>query len=75
MLDEPFTFLSPLQVENAMAFLEEEKRNKGLLITDHLYRHIVELSDKLYLLTNGRTIPVNNVADLEQHGYVNLSNQ
>ncbi len=53
ILDEPFTHLSPLQIEKVKELLTEEKANKGLLITDHMYRHIIDLYDTLYVLSNG----------------------
>jgi len=31
MLDEPFTLLSPIQIEKVKTILEEEKQNKGIL--------------------------------------------
>jgi ABC-type multidrug transport system ATPase subunit len=55
MLDEPFTLLSPLQADKVKALLEEEKQNKGILITDHLHQHIFDISDEIYILEDGRT--------------------
>lgn len=55
MLDEPFTLLSPLQVEKIKTLLEEEKQNKGILITDHLQEHILDISDEIYTLADGKT--------------------
>jgi len=55
MLDEPFTLLSPIQIEKVKAILEEEKQNKGILITDHLHQHIWDVSDEVYTLADGRT--------------------
>lgn len=72
MLDEPFTMLNPLQIEKVKALLIEEKKNKGILMTDHLYRHIVDLADSLYLLSNGRTVLTNSVEDLTILGYTKL---
>jgi ABC-type multidrug transport system ATPase subunit len=72
LLDEPFTQLDPLQIEKAKALLTEEKANKGILVTDHLYQHITGICDTLYLLTNGQTRLTKSVADLETFGYANL---
>lgn len=55
MLDEPFTLLSPIQIEKVKTMLVEEKQNKGILITDHLHQHIWDISDEVYTLANGRT--------------------
>src|SRR6201999_700925 len=51
ILDEPFTHLMPLQIEKIIELIKEEKEHKGLLITDHLYQHIIGLADQIYLLT------------------------
>ena len=72
MLDEPFTHLSPLQIEKAKKLLIAEKLNKGLLITDHIFRHIIDVSDRLYLLTNGQTYLTKSVSDIEALGYARL---
>lgn len=73
MLDEPFTMLTPLQIEKVKSLLIEEQKSKGILITDHLYEHILDLSDSIYILSNGRTHLTKKSIDLEKLGYVNIS--
>jgi len=72
MLDEPFTHLNPIQIENIKQFLLEEKANKGFLITDHMYTHLLDISDNVYLLKDGRTHVANTVDDLEELGYLRI---
>ena len=72
MLDEPFTHLSPIQIEKAKNLLLSEKENKGLLITDHMYRHITSICDNLYLLADGKTHLVKSIEDIETHGYARV---
>ena len=72
LLDEPFTHLNPLQIEKAKQLLKEEKEHKGLLITDHMYRHIIDICDSLYVLTNGQTYLTKSVADIDTLGYARL---
>jgi len=72
MLDEPFTQLNPIQVEKVKEFLLEEKTNKGLFITDHMFRHVMEICDNLNLLVNGKTHLVKSLEDLEDLGYARL---
>lgn len=72
MLDEPFTHLNPVQIEKAQAFLLEEKENKGLLITDHMYRHITQICDNLYVLLNGKTHLIKSLEEIETLGYARL---
>ena len=72
MLDEPFTHLNPMQIEEIKAFLLKEKANKGLLITDHMYNHLLDVSDSTYLLKDGRTHLTKSIGHLVELGYVNI---
>ncbi|HEY2581310.1 MAG TPA: ATP-binding cassette domain-containing protein [Mucilaginibacter sp.] len=72
MLDEPFTHLNPIQIDIIKEFLLEEKINKGLLITDHMYNHLLDVSDKVYLLKDGKTYLTKTIQDLDDLGYVRL---
>jgi len=72
MLDEPFTHLNPLQIEKVQDLLLEEKENKGLLITDHMFRRITQICDNLYVLKNGKTHLTKNIEEIETLGYANL---
>ena len=69
LLDEPFTHLMPIQVEKIIKIIQEVKQHKGFIITDHLFDLVVELSDSLYLLRNGKIHKVQNTNDLEHFGY------
>lgn len=68
--DEPFTGLSPVMIEKLIACMIEEKLNKGILITDHLYKHVVNTADDLYLLLNGKTYFMKSAEDLVSRGYL-----
>jgi len=72
MLDEPFTHLHTFQIEKVKEFLSTEKNLKGFLITDHLFEHLLEISDSVYLLKDGKTHLTKTKFDLETLGYVNL---
>lgn len=71
LLDEPFTHLMPLHIERLKQLLHRLKENKGIIITDHLYRHVLDISDKLFLMKDGRSIYIKDWDDLVLHGYVN----
>jgi ABC-type multidrug transport system ATPase subunit len=68
--DEPFTGLSPVMVERLVACMHVEKRNKGLIVTDHLYKQVIAVADDLYLLLNGKTYLVKDPDDLIRRGYI-----
>lgn len=72
ILDEPFTYLSPIQIETAKKMIIEEKENKGILITDQLYQHVTEICDSIYVLANGKTHLVKKIEDIETFGYARL---
>lgn len=70
LLDEPFSHLTPLLVENIKELIIEEKENKGFLITDHLYHHIADINDDLYLLRDGKTHLIKNIQEIAFLGYI-----
>ncbi|QES89505.1 ATP-binding cassette domain-containing protein [Rhizosphaericola mali] len=72
ILDEPFSHLTPIQIEKIMELIQYEKSNKGFIITDHLYQNVLDISDAIYLLNNSRTMLINELDDLERFGYVRL---
>jgi ABC-type lipopolysaccharide export system ATPase subunit len=72
MLDEPFTHLNPLQIAKVQTLLVNEKENKGLLITDHMFRHITTISNDLYVLNNGKTYLTKDISDIESLGYARV---
>jgi len=72
MLDEPFSHISPVQVDLFKEIMISEKQNKGFLITDHMYRHIMDISDDLYILKNGKTYLTSSEQDIENLGYVHF---
>lgn len=72
MLDEPFSHLSPIQIGIIIDLINEEKRYKGFLITDHMYQYVMGLSDQIYVLTNGKTYQTKDVKEIEFLGYAKL---
>lgn len=73
MLDEPFSQVMPLHVDSIKRLILREKENKGIIVTDHLYQHIVDICDSLYVINNGKTYLTKSIQDLETLGYVRLN--
>ena len=72
MLDEPFSHIMPLHIEKMKELLLEEKQNKGILMTDHLYDHITSICDSLYVVADGKTYLTKKLSDLEKYGYTKI---
>lgn len=70
LLDEPFSQLAPLHVETLKQMIVEEKRHKGILLTDHLYRHVTGIADRLYVLANGQSYLLSDERELVRFGYL-----
>ncbi|MDP3568961.1 ATP-binding cassette domain-containing protein [Sediminibacterium sp.] len=71
MLDEPFSQIMPVHIETLKTILKNEKKNKGIIITDHLYEHVTEICDDLYVIANGKTYLTRDLDDLKTLGYTN----
>lgn len=70
LLDEPFTHISPLQIDIIKNLIREESAQKGILITDHLHRHITDVCGRVYALSNGKTHLITQADDLKKLGYI-----
>ncbi|RIV45417.1 ATP-binding cassette domain-containing protein [Flagellimonas pelagia] len=73
LLDEPFSFIAPVYVERIKALIHEQKSNKIILITDHSYEHILDISDNIYLLKNGCSKLIGNTKELINEGYLTVN--
>ncbi|RYE36227.1 MAG: ATP-binding cassette domain-containing protein [Sphingobacteriaceae bacterium] len=71
LLDEPFIHLSPIQATAFKEIIRSRAKTKGIIVTDHQYRSILEVSDRIFLLNNGYTNIIREAADLIEHGYIN----
>lgn len=72
LLDEPFSFIAPIYVEKIKDLIQIKKQQCAIVITDHFYRDILEVSDSVYFLRDGYSKLVNSKQELEDEGYINL---
>jgi lipopolysaccharide export system ATP-binding protein len=70
LLDEPFNGISPLHVELIKTMILKKSSQKGIILTDHDYRNVLEVANKFYLLFDGGLKSVKIVQDLIDWGYV-----
>ncbi len=71
LLDEPFSGVDPVAVEEIQGILAALRRDKGIaiLLTDHNVRETLHITDRAYILAAGRVLaegdPETLVADPE----------
>ena len=73
MLDEPFSMVEPLYQDSIKELLIELKKEKGIIITDHYYRNVLEVSDRKMIIKDGKAIEIENEIDLIENGYLRES--
>ncbi|HJP62050.1 MAG TPA: ATP-binding cassette domain-containing protein [Mucilaginibacter sp.] len=74
LLDEPFTHISPIQADDFKAIIKQCSKHKGIIVTDHQYRNIIDVSDRLIVIANGCTKPVTSPDDLVTYNYLSGNN-
>jgi ABC-type lipopolysaccharide export system ATPase subunit len=70
LLDEPFSMVEPLYQDSIKELLFQLKKEKGILITDHYYRNVLEVSDRKMFIKDGKAIEFENEIDLMKNGYL-----
>ena len=61
LLDEPFTGVDPLQLNEIKKLIENlKKRNIGILITDHNVREALTIIDRAYIIHGGNVLMQGN---------------
>ena len=70
LLDEPFSHIMPVHVATLKKVIVAQKSRKGFIITDHMYRHVLEIKDQVYLLKEGKSILIKDLNNLAVHGYL-----
>lgn len=70
LLDEPFTHVSPIQAEELKDTLRHISKFKGIVLTDHQYENILEVSSTIILMSHGYTKYIDGRDDLVAYGYL-----
>ena len=50
--------------------IRTHKATKGIIISDHKYEQVMDITDDLFLLRDGYTFPIKSREDLVHHGYI-----
>jgi lipopolysaccharide export system ATP-binding protein len=67
LLDEPFAGVDPIAVEDIQSIVSElKKRNIGILITDHNVQETLSITDRAYLLFEGKILKSGTAKELAE---------
>lgn len=70
LLDEPFSFIAPIYIGRLKTMLVKKKTNSVIILTDHYYNDILEVSDTIYFIKNGYSKIISSKNELENEGYL-----
>jgi lipopolysaccharide export system ATP-binding protein len=69
-LNQPFHSLAPLQIEKIKAVIKAHAANKAVIITDHSYQNVIDISSRIILMENGNTRQIRELEELFKYGYL-----
>lgn len=69
MLDEPFNGLSPICCESVRELIYNASSTKGIIFTDHNFREIHKIANRILLLDLGFLKEIKDSAELKPFGY------
>ncbi len=70
MLDEPFSMIEPLYKIEIKKLLNKLKFEKGIIITDHYYQDVLDISSQNLFIENGVSIPIKGKENLKRLHYL-----
>lgn len=70
ILDEPFSMIEPIYKSRIKKILNEKKDAKGIIMTDHYYNDILEITSRNILIKDGKSQIVERIEDLQKMGYL-----
>lgn len=71
MLDEPFAGIDPVTVQSIQVVIKElSQQGIAVLITDHAAREILQVTDRTYVVSEGRILCSGTAAEIVQHDEV-----
>ncbi len=71
MLDEPFAGIDPVTVQSIQVVIKElSQQGIAVLITDHAAREILQVTDRTYVVSEGRILCSGSASEIVQHDEV-----
>ena len=73
LLDEPFNGISPLNIEFVKDMIRKSAQYRGIILTDHDYRNVLDVANRRYLLSDGGLKSIKDKDDLVFRGYISTA--
>ena len=70
MLDEPFSMIEPIYKDVIKGLLLDFKKTKGIILTDHYYNDVLEITDKNFVIKEADKIEIKDKNDLVKYKYL-----
>jgi len=70
LIDEPFNGVAPIYKDYIKDILIEQSKHKGIIITDHDFRNVLDIATRTILIHDGGTKEIKDSQDLVHWGYV-----
>lgn len=69
-MDEPFSMIEPLYKDAIKQLLVSIKHDKAIVLTDHYYSDVMQITDRNIVINDGKTIEVHSRKELAENGYI-----
>ncbi|HLP75267.1 MAG TPA: ATP-binding cassette domain-containing protein [Bacteroidales bacterium] len=70
LLDEPFNGISPIHIDLIKEMIRKHAGNKGIILTDHDYRNVLDVANKYMILYDGGIKILKSKEDFIYWGYL-----
>ena len=73
LLDEPFNGIAPVLIETIKEMIRQQAPYKGIILTDHDYRNVLDVANRHFLFADGGLKPICDKEELVFRGYMSPS--
>jgi ABC-type lipopolysaccharide export system ATPase subunit len=70
LLDEPYNGISPILVKEINRLIIKYSNEKGIILTDHNYRNVLDVTNQLYVIKDCATKKLKDKEELIRYGYL-----
>jgi ABC-type lipopolysaccharide export system ATPase subunit len=70
LIDEPFNGIAPIYKDEIKSLIKRQSKDKGFIISDHVYRDVLDIATRIILLRDGGTKAIDKREELKYWGYI-----